>query len=205
MNDGINSSYKKIVEQEFPGFVQTLESCMSFGKRGFRQTFYVMAPEFAPSLIYDSDSCRVRFIWLRGDIRDGGYPTMSVRYGRLHALDNHRFILWNEQLSHCWHRIDLALNFLDGMTPQEAVEKRNEWPTVMDQFIQANKGHNWSHIEWTARTHAAVWEYYGNRLFGLFDLRYLDLFDQYMLFIKQFYKLNPGPIDPSQPWSERIC
>ncbi len=163
MNDGINSSYKKIVEQEFPGFVQTLESCMSFGKRGFRQTFYVMAPEFAPSLIYDSDSCRVRFIWLRGDIRDGGYPTMSVRYGRLHASDNHRFILWNEQLSHC------------------------------------------SHIEWTARTHAAVWEYYGNRLFGLFDLRYLDLFDQYMLFIKQFYKLNPGPIDPSQPWPERIC
>jgi hypothetical protein len=204
MNEGMSDSYKKIVEREFPGFVQTLESCIDFKKWGFKQTFYGVAPEFAPSLIYNSDSCRARFVWIRGDERDGGYPTMHIKYGRLHASDNHRFILWDGQLSHCWHRIDHALIFLDGIPSQETVGKRFMIPYIKEKFQQLNKGQTWSMIEWLARQEAFIWDHYGSRLFNLFDLRHLEIWEQFVSFIDEFYKLNPGTYS-STPLPERIC
>ncbi len=204
MDEGLNKVYEDIVKNEFPGFVQMLERCMNFERWGFKQTFYGLAPEFVPSVIYDSESCRVRFLWYRADPRDG-YPTLDIKYGRLHASNHKRFITWNGQWCYCWHDIKMVLNFLDGLHPHEAVKMQNKWPRVIDQFIQSNKGRTWSEIEWTARTHAAVWEHYENRLFDLFDLRHSDLWEQFARFIKEFYRLDPGVLNPSAPWPEKIC
>jgi len=204
MNDEVRDAYQKIIEKEFPNFVQILETCVDFRKWGFKQTFYGIAEEFAPSIIYDSASCRVRFEWNRGEPKDG-YNILRIRYGRLHAPDDRRFIIWNGRLSHCWHQLNLALNFLDGLSPNEAVERQNKWPYVIDQFIQANKGRTWSEMEWTARAHATVWEHYGHSLFHLFDLHYPDTWEQFAYFVKEFYRLNPGAHDPNEPFPELVC
>jgi len=202
MNKKTRDYYREVVERELPAFIQILESCLDFDKWGFKRSFYGLAPELSPCVIYDSDSCRVKFCWAPGDMRDESY--MHVWYGRLHASDDELFILWNGYPSHCWHAINKILNFLDGLSPQEAVEKRNKRPVVMEQFIQANKGDNWSEVEWTARLHAAVWEHYGNRLFDLLDLHHSELWDQYTSFTRNFYELNPG-VNLNEPLPERIC
>jgi hypothetical protein len=203
---GKTKSYQQLVaEQKLPGIVQILESCMNFEKWGFKQSFYGVAQGFAPSVIYDSKSCRVRFEWQLGEPRDG-YDILRIRYGRLHAPDHQRFILCHGVLSHCWHDSYLALHFLDGLSPDKAVERRNKWPYIIDQFIQTNKGKTWSNIEWTVRAHASVWEHYGDRLFSLFDLRYPDKWQTYTYFIKEFHRLNPVRVnDPSEPSPELIC
>lgn len=204
MDSGINKEYQKIVENEFPEFIKLLERCMSFDRWGFKQTFYGTAQEFAPSVIYDSQSCRVRFLWLTADPRDG-YTTLDIKYGRLHASNHQRFMLWNSKKCHCWHNIDLALSFLEGFSPQEAVEKSREISSFVDQFAQINKEHSWSEIEWSARFHSAIWDHYGTRLFDLFDVRHSDSWEQYTNFINEFYRLKPRAFNPSAPPPENIC
>jgi hypothetical protein len=204
MDSGINDAYKQIVENEFPKFINFLERVMKLNHWGFKQTFYGVAQEFAPSIIYDLNGCRVRFLWYPADPRDG-YPTLGIKYGRAHASDNERFIMWNGELCHCWHRVDLVLHYLDGLSPKEAAEKRFEVPPVKDQFIQLNKDHTWSSIEWTARQEVFVWEHYEHRLFDLFDLHHPNLWKQYTLFIRDLFKLIPQNYKLSSPPPENIC
>jgi hypothetical protein len=114
MNNITSAPYQKIVEREFPGLVKLLETHINFEKWGFRQTFYGVSQEFAPSLIYDSQRCRVRFIWQIADHRDG--PTLAIRYGRLHAPNHQRFMSWNESYCHCWHiLLENVLNVSSGV------------------------------------------------------------------------------------------
>jgi hypothetical protein len=204
ISDAHQVAYQKIVEQEFPGLVKLLETRIDFKKWGFRQTFYGIAQEFAPSVIYDSQSCRVRFVWQIADHLDG--PTLNIMYGRLHAPNHQRFMFWNGSYCHCWHNhlVDNVLSFLDGFSPQEAVEKNFE-VSYFNQFAQQNKGHQWSHIEWTIRLHSSIWEHYGDRLFDLFDLHRPDLWEQYMFFVAEFYRLKPPAHNPSAPPPESIC
>jgi hypothetical protein len=204
MDSGINKEYQKIVDNEFPEFIKLLERCMNFDRWGFKQTFYGVAEEFAPSVIYDSESCRVRFMWIPADPRDG-YTTLGIKYGRLHASNHHRFISWKGKQCHCWHKKDSVLSFLDGLSPEEAVDRRREISPFVDQFAQSNKGHSWSQVEWTARLHSAVWEHYGSQLFELFDLHRPDLWEQYTLFVEEFYRLKPRAFNPSAPPPENIC
>jgi hypothetical protein len=191
-------------EVNFPEFIQMLKGCMNFDRWGFKQTFYGTTTDFSPSVIYSSEKCRVMFLWHKGDVRDG-YATITIRYARLHATVNHKFMLWNGQKFHCWHYVDLALSFLDDLSPHEAVEKQSKWPNVMQQFIELNKKQNFSQVEWKARMHAFVWEHYGNRLFDLFDLRRPDLWEQYKLFVREYYRLDPGVFNPNSPPPENIC
>jgi hypothetical protein len=201
-----NNSLQRIVEQEFPGLVQILESYMDFEKWGFKQSFYGVAQEFPPSIIYESNECRVRFIWLPADIRDGpDSAALNIKYGRLHASDQQKFMVWDGHNCHCWHNRDIVFNFLDGLSSQEAVEKRYKIPPIKAQFIQQNEGFTGSNIEWGARQESFIWKHYGNRLFDLFDLHRPDLWEQYMLFINECYRLDPGVFNPSAPPPENIC
>ena len=123
MNNTISAAYQKIVEQELPGLVKLLETRMNFEKWGFTQSFYGAAQEFNPSVIYDSRSCRVRFVWLSADLRDGpDSATLDITYGRLHASNQQRFMIWNGSKCLCWHNLDNTFWFLDGLSPQEAVK-----------------------------------------------------------------------------------
>jgi hypothetical protein len=205
MDSEISSYFQKIVDEEFPNFVRVLKSCIDFEKWGFKKTFYGVATEFGPSLIYSSDSCRVRFVWRSGDIRDGGYPTMGVEYGRLHAADHHRRIMWDGKLSHCWHTHQLICCFLDGLSPEEATKKWFRILPVVQDLIESNRGSNWSAIEWNARETQVLWEYYGDRLFDLFDLQKPSLWEAYSLFVKNFYELDPSGYSVNAPPPDTIC
>ncbi len=206
MNSVINNSYKKLADQKLPGLIQILESCIQFEKWGFKQSFYGVAEEFTPSVIYDSDKCRVRFSWIPADMRDGpDSATLDIRYGRLHASNQKRFMIWNGMNCHCWHALHDTFGFLDGLSPQEAVEKSRNVSQFVGQFAQQNKEHDWSHIEWGARLHSAIWDNYDDRLFDLFDLRHPDLWEQYKKFLTEFYQLKTFHPNPSAPPRENIC
>jgi hypothetical protein len=199
-------SLQKIVENEFPELINLLERHMNFDRWGFKQTFYGLSQDFPPSIIYDSKSCRVRFIWLPADVRDGpDSSALDVRYGRLHASNQQRFMVWNGHNCHSWHSSNIIINFLDGLSPMEAVKKKFKIPPIKDQFIQRNKEYVGSNVEWGVRECAFIWEHYGKRLFDLFDLRSPELWEQYALFIKEFYKLDPGVFNPNSPPPENIC
>ena len=93
-------------------------------------------------------------------------------------------------------------------TPQEAVEAKRKWPRVMEQFQQSELGKSLTGVrrqpEWLIRMHAAVWEYYGNRLFELFDLRHPELWDEYTQFTKEFYVIK-GLSPNISPPQNQIC
>jgi len=205
---GTTASYKKLADEKLPELVQILESHVPFEKWGFKQSFYGVAEEFCPSVIYNSSKCRVRFVWLPADMRDGpDSATLNILYGRLHGSNHQRFRMWKGRKCHCWHNLylDRIYHFLDGLAPQEAVNKTYELPLFIRQFNQLNKDTGWSNFEWAIRQTSMIWVYYGNRLFDLFDLHRPDLWDQYTLFIKEFYQLSPSVFNPSAPPREAIC
>lgn len=157
-------------------------------------------------VIFDSEWCRVKFMWQVKDLYGGN--TIAIYYGRLHALDDGKIMLWNGEKCRCWHSVEYTLNFLDGMSPQEAVKAKRKWPRVMEQFRQSELGQRLSgrnsQPEWLTRMHATVWEYYGQRLFDVFDLRHTDLWSEYAEFIREFYRIK-GLSPNISPPQDKIC
>jgi hypothetical protein len=204
MDEKLIMKFKNIVTNEFPAFAQMLGRCLNFDRWGFGQTFCGITPEFAPSLIYDSKYCRVRFLWYVPD-RYELHETISILYGRQHASNDHWIITYNDEKCYCWHDLKNILNFLDGLSPQEASERAFKRSIFMEEFESLNLGNDWSQSEWLVRMHAAIWEHYGQHLFDLLDLSHPALWEQYVYFIKEYYKLNLDPIVPGRPCSGCVC
>lgn len=205
---GTTASFKRLATEELLKLMKMLESHVPFEKWGFRQSFYGVSEEFVPGIIYDSDKCRVRFGWIPSDLRDGpDSATLNILYGRLHAQNHQRFKIWEGRQCYCWHNlfIDKIYHFLDGLSPQETVNKEYELPGFISQFNELNKDSGWSNIEWSIRQTSLIWEYYGSRLFDLFDLRHPDLWEQYTNFLREFYQLSPEVFHPSAPPGENVC
>lgn len=142
-------------------------------------------------LIFDSEWCRVKFVWSGWELY-AGYQ-MSIYYGRLHAPSDAQTMIWNGEECRCWHPLtgmSSVLDFLDGLLPQESVNSHG-FPPVIKEYMQSEickqleKQHR--HPESTVRMHALVWERYGTRLFGLFDLRRPKLWEQYRAWLKARY------------------
>ena len=142
-----------------------------------------------PVVVYDSHSCRIRFHLER----DGGNENLSIQYGRLHAPVNAQVMQWRGAEHYCWYgeyELQLAFQFLDGYSPQEAFNTR--WiffqvePDCVDPELEGIVD---SALEQSLNLHAALLGHYGLRLFELFDLRRPALWEQYLLFLKEFYKL----------------
>jgi hypothetical protein len=198
-------------KNEFLNLVQMLEQTMDFKRWGFQKIFLGISENFPPSVIYDSEWCRVRFNYFEPDPRDQ-YKKITSLYGRLHAPVNEIAILWNGEKCYCWHQLELALNFLDGLSPKDLTGK-SETPKIMEKYyrpdIQSVLG--LEHIAAsdiqpavTVRMCASIWDHYGQELFNLFDLRHPELWEQYRLFVKEYYKLNPRIIKVSPPL-DSIC
>ena len=134
MDKKVQDRFEEIERNRFPQFFQMLERNLDLKRWGFQQTFSGIAGHFCPSVIYDSDVCRVRFLWYESDPL--GTPTVLVRYGRLHAPIDHRYMTWNGQKCYCWHNPRMAFHFLDGLSPQEAVNNRYEKPLALDKISQ---------------------------------------------------------------------
>jgi len=201
--DGNKKKYKELT--------RLLERIFNFKRWGFRQSYSFISPKYLPYVIYDSECCRIKFSLGTGDI-PGAYE-MSISYGRLHAPDSEAVIIWKGEKCHCWHNVFHALDFLDGLSPQEAVDRlriQKQWPKPVEEFSQSEF---WKKLlvdrlpERSARLHAAIWEYYGQRLFDLFDLRRPELWEEYSLFISGYYKIlnrKPMPGNPF-PSEDKIC
>jgi hypothetical protein len=167
---------------------------------GFAESYDSSRPA---QLIYDSEWCRINFIWEGWDALGGN--TMSIRYGRLHAPNEKAIMVWNGEECYCWHDIDHALNLLDGLRPADVV-KHYYSHSVTDPFYENEFRKKFHHRqpEWLAQMHLAIWQYYGKRFFELFDLRRADLWQQYRQFLKEFYDIK-GRRPSTNPSLDKVC
>lgn len=139
------------------------------------------------TVIYESEFCRVKFA-LRGSDY-GPVFASSVHYGRLHAPDNEFYMYWNGEQFRCWHSssdiLTRTLPFFEGMSPQQiAIEQAAFW-----QSREASLGvdHPISdYIEYPLKLHSKIWERYGKKLFGLFDVRQPELWEEYSRFSDEY-------------------
>jgi len=197
--------HREIAIKEFPKFTEMLESILNLKRWGFQKTLSGTSTRFPPSIIYDSQWCRVRFLWPVPDIRDRE-ASIHILYGRLHAPNDAEMILWNGEQCFCWHDIDLVLHFLDGRSPEDVAYKDYDLPGVMKKFYDS-KDRRWSQREWLVRMHEKVWEHYGIRFFEFFDLHRPDLWSRYIRFVKEFRRLKESGSKTQYggPWPSNIC
>jgi hypothetical protein len=198
------SIYDDVVKTKFPPLIQMLESRLDFKRWGFEFIYAGVLPQFPPCIFYRSEQCQVRFRWEHD--RPYEEPLIYISYGRLHAPLDQTTMLCNGERCHCWHSIELVLNFLDGLAPTDTHNREFIVPRIMKVFRDSNKGKGWNHREFTVRNHAHIWEHYGQRIFDLFDLRYPVLWKKYSGFLHEYYTqwneqsklkgITPIPIDP---------
>ncbi len=159
------------------------------------------------TIIYNSQWCRVKFVWQGWDMYTGN--SISIYYGRLHAPNDKWVMTLHDMECYCWHDIKGALNFLDGLSPQQAVDQLylGKWPNVAEQFKESELGKSLEHNqpEWLISMHAAIWEHYSLRLFKLFDLRYTDIWEQYIRFIEEYHMIAKSPKLSGYPPQDQIC
>jgi len=193
----------EVVQNQFPEFIQILKQNLDFNRWGFTNVFSGVG-QFSPIVIFSSETCRVMFAWELPDVRDG-IVIIHVYYGRSHAPNDEEIISWNGQRCYCWHNVEKALYFLDGLSPNETIKNKFKSPKVVEQFKESSLNKNWTQQEYKAKMHAAIWNHYGNRLFDLFDLHQPSLWEQYSEFIKECERLEPRFSLSGYPTRDKIC
>lgn len=199
------SMYDKSNEEKGQALVQRIENRMDFKRWGFRIT-RTDFPSYL-RIVYDSEWCRVKFLYTRGRFKDPSLDEFSIDYGRLHAPDDQATMIWQDRKCNCWHNNRLVLFYLDGVTPQEVVQRENDggWHNDIElefrrselgQILIENKlrSENWIQSE------VFIWQHYGQRLFEVFDLRRPSLWDAYTNFVVEYHRLIGTP-----PPGERIA
>jgi hypothetical protein len=177
--------YENIIQNEFPKLIQMFERYLDFNRWGFKLTHSGIFPQYLPRIIYQSNQCKIMFRWEQD--RSYELPVLYVSYGRLHAPVDQHTMLWNGEECRCWHLLGKELNFLDGLSPADVSSSEFRVPRTMREFDQTSMARGLQH-EPIVRMHAYIWDYYGQRLFDLFDLRRPDLWEEYRSFLKQYYE-----------------
>ena len=152
-------------------------------------------------LIYNSQWCRLRF-HIHVDIHHQS-PTeiLFIGYGRLHAADDKATMKWLGEDHYCWvnntHELNILLQFLDGLTPKEACKKPRKPSKLFKDFeTSVSTSHpNINVYELACLQQAMIWEHYEQRFFKLFDLRLPDLWEGYIDFLKEYYRLYYEALD----------
>jgi len=158
--------------------------------------------------IYDSGFCRISFTLSKQQTPQ--YDEISVEYGRLHAINEEPFMEWQGEKCHCWHTIFAPLRFLDGLSPYEAVQQakvEKRIPRIVEGFRKSQLGEklfNEYPPKAAIALHSVVWNHYGQRLFDLFDLRKPKLWEQYRVFLKEYYRLLGTKTSFGPPY-ENVC
>ena len=154
-------------------------------------------------LIYDSEWCRISFIWGGWDYLSGN--SIHIRYGRLHAPNEKVAMIWNGEECRCWHDFDYALHFLDRRTPVDAAKLNLSHP-ITDPFYEEafRKKFSRRQPEWLTLMHATIWQHYGKRFFELFDLGQPDLWKEYRQFLKEVYDIK-GRRPHIKPPLDNVC
>jgi hypothetical protein len=154
-------------------------------------------------LIYDSEWCRMKFVWGGWDYGSGN--SISVYYGRLHAPNEKTTLIWNGEECHAWHEFEYVLHFLDGRSPTETSELDTSH-SLTDKYYDDEFSQKFDRRqpEWLMQMHMEVWDHYGERLFELFDLRQPQLWEQYRKFLKEFYDIK-GRLPFIKPAMDKVC
>jgi hypothetical protein len=198
--------YEAVIKTEFPKIVKVLENCLDFKRWGFKRTHMGLFPQYLPLIVYESAQCKLKIVWEQD--RPYEQPAILILYGRTHALLDQDTMMWNGEKCYCWHMIHTVIDFLDGLSPAD----RKIVPPAMTDFSEANREKGWSQPEFWAKSHAFLWERYGQRIFDLFDLSRPDLWNKYADDIKAHHlyrdeqtKLKGHVVIPFNPPLHKVC
>ncbi len=170
-----------------------IEENLEIKRWNFRLTFTKFIKPRNIKIIYDSEWCRIKFMFSRMHFPET--DEILVEYGRLHAPNEEAFILWNGKMCRCWHNILDPLRFLDGLTPAEACEQvlvEKELPSAVKNFRQSLRGEELLKEyspKYAIVLQSVLWKTYGKKLFELFDIRQPHLWEDYRQFLKEYYRL----------------
>ena len=170
-----------------------IEDYLDIERWKFHLTFKKFTRPRNIKIIYDSEWCRIKFMFSRMHYPES--DEILISYGRLHAPDEERFMTWNGQVCHCWHNILDPLRFLDRLTPTEAYKqsiRHKQMPTAVRKYRQMQYAQELLKEyppKYAIGLHAALWNTYGQKLFELFDLRRPELWEEYRGFLKEYYKM----------------
>jgi hypothetical protein len=174
----------------------------------FRLTFKKFVKTSHIKIIYDSEWCRMKFMFSR--MRFPDTDELSIEYGRLHAPNEEPFMMWNGEECRCWHNVLVPIRFLDGLTPTDAFKQvmaDKQLPSVVRNFRESEFGENLFN-EYPPKAaivmQSVLWKHYGRKLFELFDLRHPDLWDDYRKFLKEYYRLLDMKANYGPPY-ENVC
>ena len=190
----------------FPELIQAITQHLDYKKWGFSYEIFHAKNgsdyiDYSSRIIFQSIQCKLQ-VGIFRDIRDR-YAQVYFLCGRLHASNIADFTIWNGEKCHCWQTISYALNFLDGLTPEEAA--KNLFSKFLLDFRKNNKQKGWSPVEEDIRMLSAVLNQYGTDLFNLFDLRNPDLWQKYYDFYKRIYHITSTYSDNSLVPQYKIC
>jgi len=185
---------EKQISKKLSPFLALLEQHLDFKKWGFEMSY--ISPADEPVIIFDSQWCRVKFQLEKEIDRHETTEILSVSYGRLHAPNIGYLMDWSGEDHWCWHgrpRIMDLLHFLDGKSPEYLVEK-NIYQLMGEikymQSPEAKKAEGMSFVEKRVIREAALWSYYGENLFRLFDLNNPEQWEKCTLFLKEYYSIE---------------
>ena len=195
----MNSNYERNVDpiQEMK---RVIESSSKLQAWGFKEDFQSTKSN---ELIYNSEWCRISFVWGGWDLLGGN--TISIYYGRLHAPNESSTMIINGEECHAWHDFKLALHFLDGRSPNETSKVgSSHWLTDKYYEDEYRKKFHRRQPEWLMQMHMDVWDHYGERFFELFDIRRPDTWEQYRVFLKEYYDIK-GRRRSIAPPRDKVC
>lgn len=203
-----NSNKPESIEDVGKALLQLIEENLEIKRWNFRLTYTKFIKKSNMKVIYDSEWCRVKFMFSRMHFPET--DKLLIDYGRLHAPNEELFMMWNGEGSRCWHNILDPLRFLDGLTPADAFKEARQdkfLPLVVRDF-RASKLGKQLQAEYPPRSsivlQSRLWAHYGESLFELFDLRRPDLWEGYRGFLKEYYSLLGLKSDYGLPY-EYVC
>jgi hypothetical protein len=209
MNLYIKDSQKSEQGEEVGrALVQMIEQNLSIIDWKFHLTFTKFHQTSNIKIIYNSESCRIKFMFSRQRIPQ--HDELTIEYGRMHAPNEEPYMEWRGKKCRCWHNIIVPLRFLDGLLPSEAVQQakiQKQSPIVVENFRQSElykKLFSKYPPESSLVMHSVLWKHYGHQLFDLFDLRSPDLWERYTEFVKEYYGLLGMKASYGPPY-ENIC
>ena len=196
MSDFLLEHLKQLHEE----FLGLINQNVDLERWGFIQAYSNVVVDSPLYIIYDSQWCRVQFRY--GLVDYGGAShylrDASVQYGRLHATNDGRYKKTsNGRDAICWHALRYyVLNFLDGLSPQEVADGKGKEPRVIYKFEASSLG--WVLPEENRvgralielRLHNNIWEYYGQKLFDVFDLRKPELWEKYVQYHNEIKRIK---------------
>jgi hypothetical protein len=159
-------------------------------------------------VIYDTGYCRLSFMLsLQQTPR---YDELVISYGRSHARNDEPYMDWHGEKCRCWHYVFDPLRFLDGLSPSEAVHQakvEKRMPNIVESYRKSELGlrlFNEYPPKAAIVMHSVIWDHYGQKLFDLFDLSKPKLWEEYKVFIREYYKLLGTKASFGPPY-ENIC